>query len=209
MSVRQPGGDRFWMKPRDMGLEEIEPDDPVLVDLDGTQVAGKRRRHGEWPIHSEVYRRRPEVGAVIHTHPLISTVFGSTDHELQPITHEGSLFVPPAVPRYAETTALIVTKDQGAGVAAALGSHRVLFMRNHGIVIAGRSVPEAVVMAIILEKACRASLAAIAAQAYTVTSDEEARLKREQIYHEANLRSAWTYFTRKVERWNRVPKYID
>lgn len=209
MSARQPGSERFWMKPRDMGLEEIEPDDPVLVDYEGQQVAGRRRRHGEWPIHSEVYRLRPDVGAVIHTHPTLSTVFGSTGHELQPVTHEGSLFVPPPVPHYGDTTALIVTKDQGAGVAAALGTHRVLFMRNHGIVVAARTVQEAVVSAIILEKACRANLAALSAPPYSVTSDEEALLKRQQIYHETNILAAWAYFCRKVERWDGVPTYVD
>jgi L-ribulose-5-phosphate 4-epimerase len=209
MSVRQPGTERFWMKPADLGLEEIGPDDPVLVDFDGQQVGGTRRRHGEWPIHSEVLRRRPEVGAVIHTHPMLSTVFGSSGHELEPVTHEGALFVPPPVPRYGETTALIVTKDQGAGVAAALGSHTALFMRNHGVVIVGATVEEAVFKAIVLEKACRAMLTALAVQPYDVTSPEEALLKRQQVYHPKNILSAWSYFGRKLERWDGVPKYVD
>ncbi len=209
MSVRQPGTDRFWMKPADLGLEEIGPDDPVLVDFDGNQVAGQRRRHGKWPIHSEVLRRRPEVGAVIHTHPLISTVFGSCGHDLEPVTHEGSLFVPPPVPHYGETTALIVTKEQGEGVAQALGSHTALFMRNHGVVVAGATVEEAVFKAILLEKACRAMLAALTVQPYEVTTPEEAELKRKQIYHPRNIQSGWDYFCRKLERWDGVPKYID
>lgn len=209
VSARVPGTDRFWMKPAGLGLDEITPDDLVLVDLDGNQVAGHRRRHSEWPIHAEVYRRRPDVGAVIHTHPMLSTIFGSTEHELQPITHEGALFVPPPVPRYGETTALIVTKEQGAGVATALGTHRALFMRNHGVVVAAATVEEAVVTAILLEKACRANLAALAAQPITVTSPEEALLKRRQIYHPDNVQSAWRYLCRKLERWDGVPKYID
>jgi ribulose-5-phosphate 4-epimerase/fuculose-1-phosphate aldolase len=139
------------------------------------------------------------VGAVIHTHPMLSTVFGSSEHELQPVTHEGALFVPPVVPRYGETTALIITKEQGEGVAAALGTHRALFMRNHGVVVTGATVEEAVCNAILLEKACRANLAALAAQPYQVTSPEEALLKREQIYHGDNL----------LTRWDGVPKYID
>jgi ribulose-5-phosphate 4-epimerase/fuculose-1-phosphate aldolase len=197
------------MKPARLGLEEIQPEDTVLVDFDGNQVAGHRRRHGEWPIHSEVFRSRPEVGAVVHTHPTLSTVFGSSDHPLEPVTHEACLFVPPDVPRYDETTALIVTKDQGAGVARALGAHKALFMRNHGVVIAAATVEEAVFTAILLEKACRANLAALGAQPYSVTTPEEAAFKRQQIYHEQNLQAAWDYFARKLERWNGVPKYIE
>jgi L-ribulose-5-phosphate 4-epimerase len=209
MSARQPGSDRFWMKPARLGLEEIQPDDPVLVDLDGNQLAGHRRRHGEWPIHSEVFRQRPDIGAVVHTHPTLSTVFGSSDHPLEPVTHEGCLFVPPDVPHYDDTTALIVTKEQGEGVARALGSHRALFMKNHGVVIAAPTVEEAVFTAILLEKACRANLAALQAQPYSVTTPEEALLKRQQIYRPDNLKNAWHYFARKLERWNGVPKYVE
>jgi L-ribulose-5-phosphate 4-epimerase len=209
MSVRQPGTDRFWMKPADLGLEEIGPDDPVLVDYEGKQLAGQRRRHGEWPIHSEVLKRRPDVNAVVHTHPLISTVFGSSGHDLQPVTHEGALFVPPPVPHYGITTALIVTQEQGSGVAEALGDHTALFMRNHGVVIAGSTVEEAVFKAIILEKACRAMLAALQAQPYEVTTDEEALLKRQQVDHPQNVIRAWNYLCRKLERWDGVPTYID
>ena len=120
-----------------------------------------------------------------------------------------ALFVPPPVPRYDETTALIVTKDQGEGVAAALGSHTALFMRNHGVVIVGATVEEAVFKAILLEKACRAMLTALAVQPYDVTSPEEALLKRQQVYHPKNIQSGWSYFCRKLERWDGVPTYID
>jgi L-fuculose-phosphate aldolase len=209
LSARQEGTDRFWMKPGGLGLEEIGPDDPVLVDLDGNKVGGERRRHNEWPIHAEVYRRRPDVGAVIHTHPMLSTVFGSSEHELQPVTHEAVLFVPPAVPRFGDITALIVTKEQGAAVAEAMGTHRALFMRNHGVVVAGATIQEAVFSAVLLEKACRANLAALAAQPFVVTSHEEATFKRQQIYHENNILGAWEYLCRKVERWDGVPKYVD
>lgn len=209
LSGRQPGAERFWMKPATLGLEEITADDPVLVDLDGNQLAGQRRRHGEWPIHSELYRNRPDVRAVVHTHPMVSTVFGSTAHELQPITHEGCLFVPPPVPRFGETTALIVTKEQGQSVASAIGDHRALFMRNHGVVVACASVEEAVFSAVLLEKACRANLAAIAAGDFEVTTDEEALLKRKQIYRPDNIATAWDYFARKLSRWDGVPRYND
>jgi L-fuculose-phosphate aldolase len=113
------------------------------------------------------------------------------------------------VPRYSERTALIVTAEQGAEVATALGTHRALFMQNHGVVIAAKTVEEAVVSAILFEKACRANLAALAARPFKVTSPEEATFKRQQIYHEGNFRGAWEYFCRKADRWDGVPTYVD
>jgi ribulose-5-phosphate 4-epimerase/fuculose-1-phosphate aldolase len=58
----------------------------VLVDLEGKKLSGARRR--------------PEVQAVVHTHPMYGTFMASMEAELASITHEGSIFVPPPVPRF-------------------------------------------------------------------------------------------------------------
>lgn len=206
MSVRDPQDpNRFWMKASGVGLEEITADDLVLLDFDGNRVGGMRQRHNEFPIHAEVFRRRPEVMAVVHTHPPLPTVLGSSGHTIRPVTHEGCFFYPPVIPVFDEMTDLIVTRDQGTAVARALGDHRVLFLKNHGIVIAGTSVEEAVVASMLLERATRAQMAAIAIGADVATSDEEALAKREHIYHTEAIVRAWQYLGRKLARWDRVP----
>jgi L-fuculose-phosphate aldolase len=94
---RVPGTETFWMKPHKMGLEEVRPQDLLLVDLDGRVLRGTRPRHSEVFIHAEIFRARPDVGAVVHTHPVAPTVFASLGVPLRPITHEGSYFTPPDV----------------------------------------------------------------------------------------------------------------
>jgi ribulose-5-phosphate 4-epimerase/fuculose-1-phosphate aldolase len=206
MSVRDPNdSSRFWMKANAVGLEEITADDLVLLDFEGEKVAGMRQRHNEYPIHGEVLRARADVNVVVHTHPVIPTVLGSSKHTVRPVTHEGCFFYPPAIPVYTDMSDLIVTRDQGAGVARALGSHRALFMRNHGIVIAAPTIEEAVVASMLLEKAARAQLAAIdLGEGVSITSDEEALAKREHIYHAENVNRAWQYLVRKENRWDHV-----
>src|SRR5262249_32680993 len=152
---------QMWIKGHTLGLEEIQPDDVVLVDLDGKHVAGIRPRHSEFPIHAEILRRRPDVDVVVHTHPTLTTVLGSSGRTITPVTHEGSYFAPPAIPVYNETSDLIVTREQGEGVAQAIGGHKALFMKNHGIVLAAPSIEEAVVSAMLIEKAARAQIAAL------------------------------------------------
>ncbi len=63
-TARVPGTETFWMKPAAIGLEEVSPDDLLLVDIDGKVLRGRRPRHSEVFIHSEIMRARPEVGAV-------------------------------------------------------------------------------------------------------------------------------------------------
>lgn len=59
VTARLPGWDRFWMKPAWLGLEEIREEHLILVDLDGTVLAGDQPRHSEYPIHAEIMRHAP------------------------------------------------------------------------------------------------------------------------------------------------------
>ena len=202
MSVRDPRDpQRFWMKGHEVGLDEVTPQDMVLVDWQGKKLAGTRPRHSEYPIHSEIFRRRPEVHAVIHTHPMYGTIMASMDADLQPVTHEGSIFVPPPVPRFNLTTGLIRTHEQGEALAQGLGSHRALLMQNHGVVLAGGSIEEATMLAVMLEKACQAQLTAMAAGTFRVTPPWEALEKQQSIFRPDRSRLVWEYYSRKAPRW--------
>jgi len=205
MSARVPSTERFWLKGGGLGLEEIAPTDLVELDLDGRVLAGTRARHLEYPIHSEIYRRRADVAAVVHTHPLYATVFGAILSDLKPLTHEGTFFVPPPIPKFDQTSDLILTPELGAAVAQALAAHKALFLVNHGIVVVGRSIEEACVAALLLDKACRAQLLVQAAGAFTWTSDTEALRKRAHIYTPQAIQQIWNYQCRKVERASLPP----
>jgi L-fuculose-phosphate aldolase len=202
MSARLPGSTRFWLKGAGLGLEEVGPTDSIELDLDGNILAGTRARHLEYPIHSEIYRRRPDAMAVVHTHPMYASVFGATVAELRPVTHEGSLFVPPPIPKFNQTSDLIVTAELGAAVAQSLGDHRALFLVNHGIVVVGSGIEEACVAALLLDKACRVQLLAQAAGQFVWTSDEEARRKRAHIYTPQAMQQMWHYYCRRLETGN-------
>jgi L-fuculose-phosphate aldolase len=208
MTVRDPNhSDRLWMKAAGVGLEEITPDDLVLIDFEGTRIAGMRQRHNEFPIHAEIMRNRPEINAVVHTHPPLATVLASAGHTITPVTHEGSYFSPPQIPVFTEMTDLIVTRDQGQAVARAMGDHKVLFMKNHGIALAATSVEEATVGSMLLTKAAQAQLYAVDMGGNVPhTPDDEAFLKREHIYHPESIHRAWQYLVRKLDRWDGMPR---
>src|SRR5690606_15622712 len=111
VSVRVPGKDIVYMKGMGCSLDEVRPDDVVAIDLDGRRLSGDRGVHLEYPLHTEIYRRRPDVGAVIHTHGLGATALGATDAELQILTHDGVLFYK-GVPRFTDEPGLIVNAAQ-------------------------------------------------------------------------------------------------
>ena len=134
-----------------LGLEEIRPHDVITIDFDGNKLAGELPRHSEFPIHTEIYRQRADVQCVIHTHPPYATAFSAVDEPLRPVNHEGTLFAP-TLPRFVQTSDLIVTPALGQAVARALAEHNALLLKNHGIVVVGSSVEEACVTALCWKK---------------------------------------------------------
>jgi ribulose-5-phosphate 4-epimerase/fuculose-1-phosphate aldolase len=199
VTARLPGWDRCWMKPAWLGLEEVREEDLILIDLDGRVLEGERERHSEYPIHTEIMRARPDVRSVVHTHPKFSIAFASRGGSLRPISHEASYFWPPDVPVLDAFTELVRTPEQGRAVAAALGGGRALFLRNHGIAVAGADVAEACVGALALERAAEIQLLAESGGGTPRhTPADEALRKREQIWRPGAARQAFEYHARRL-----------
>jgi L-fuculose-phosphate aldolase len=152
----------FLMKPHSIGLDEITRDNILTIGLDGEVVAGGSRRHSEVYIHSEIYKVRPDVNCVLHSHPTYATALSTTGRKLRPISQPGALFHN-ALDRYTESMALIRSQAMGAGVAKALGLNRAVLMKNHGVAVATASIAETVVSAIMLENAAQIQMIAEAA----------------------------------------------
>jgi len=191
--------DRILMKAGGMGLEEMTRENIVTINIEGEKTSGTHHRHNEVFIHSEIMRLRPEIQSVVHTHAPYSVIFSSLGKPLQPVGHPGSAFSD-GLPVFSETTDLIVTQELGKAVARCMGQHQALLLRNHGIVTAGRTVEEAVYLALVLEKACWMQLVADSAGgAKLVTSPEEAKAKK-RITRAENQINLFNYMVRRVAR---------
>jgi L-ribulose-5-phosphate 4-epimerase len=199
VTYREAGAQTFWMKPAVLGLDEITPETLIRIDLEGNVVEGELPRHLEWPIHAEIFRARPDITCVVHTHPIYSIAFAATGEPLRAVSHEGAQFSPPDVPRFTRTSDLITTRELGAEVAGTLGERLACYLVNHGIVVAGNTIDQAVVSAINLERASQVQLlAAASGRPFRRTSDEEALRKRAHIFGTDMLRSVWNYYCRRV-----------
>lgn len=198
VSARDPDNRGVWMKAATLGFDEVDADDVLLVDAEGNVLEGNGRRHAEYPIHTEIVRVAEAVGAVVHTHAPAVVAFAALDVPLRPISHEGTLFVPPDVARFTQTGDLILTSELGADVAGAIGNRNALLLVNHGLVTVGADVPTAVMTAVLLDRACRMQLAAMAAgELRRWSDDDEALSKRDHCYSPALLRQAWDYLSRR------------
>jgi L-fuculose-phosphate aldolase len=157
VTARLPDGSgHFLMKPAGIGLEEMNEDNVITCDAAGARIGGTMPRHNEVFIHSEVLRARPDVNAVVHTHPSHVVAFSSLGKPLLPVVSDATIF--DELPIFEETTDLIVDAQRGAAVAKCLGRNNALILRNHGIVTCGETIEEAVYYALKLDKACKVQL---------------------------------------------------
>lgn len=201
ISMRLPDDPNlFFMKPHSMGLDEITMQNILTIDLEGNVVAGSARRHSEVYIHSEILKARRDLNCVIHTHSPYSVALSGTGRPMRAYSQPGALFCG-EVGLYTDTIALIRSHAMGAGVAKALGPHRAVLLKNHGPVMTGRTVAEAVVAAIMLENAAMIQLAVEAAgdAAPEFSAGDIAKLKGE-IGQPEQFAINFDYLVRRVKR---------
>ncbi len=153
-SVRGPDGRTVYIKRKGKALRDVQAEDVVGIALDDPDGYLTPGAHLETVMHLETYRARPDVGAVIHTHPVYSIALGATRGGLELLSHDGLLF-PDGVPVFDGTAGLVTTPEDGRGVARALGTGRAVLLRNHGILTAGEDISWAVLTALTLERAAR------------------------------------------------------
>ena len=146
-----PGDETFWFKGAGLGLGEVTVDDLIRVDFDGNRLEGTRPVHNEYPIHAEIFRARPEVTCVVHTHPFQSAAFAATAWDFRLVGQDAVNFWD-GVGRY-DTSVLVTDAPKGKALAEALGTHHAAVLANHGIVTVGPTIVEATYFAIAFERA--------------------------------------------------------
>jgi ribulose-5-phosphate 4-epimerase/fuculose-1-phosphate aldolase len=196
MSCRLPGSANILINSGRSVRSNLSADDIIEIDLDGQPAAsGETAPPMEFHLHSAIYRRRPDVNAVAHTHPVWSTLFSSVGEPVRPVTMQAAVMGPVQV--FART-ASINNRPLAEELAQALGPHRVAMLRSHGAVTAGADIVEAFVLAIYLEETARRQyLARAIGNPYCLTPEEVetigANLRRPHL-----LKKVWDYHHAKL-----------
>ncbi|HEX4524910.1 MAG TPA: class II aldolase/adducin family protein [Casimicrobiaceae bacterium] len=156
-SVRHDRSVDHFLLARNMAPALVRREDIVTFDLDGAALdAAGRRVYLERFIHAEIYRARPDVQAVVHSHSPNVIPFGVTGTPLQPVFHmSGFLADGSALFEIREvagdTDMLISNSGLGVALATALGSRSTVLMRGHGSTVVGASIEQAVYRALYAE----------------------------------------------------------
>ena len=197
MSCRLPGTGHILINSGRSVRSNLSADDIIAIDLDGKPTEGDVVPPMEFHLHSAIYRARPDVNAVAHTHPLWSTLFSSAGEKVEPVTMQAAVMGP--VQTFAKT-ASINNRPLAEELARALGPHRVIMLRSHGAVTVGADVVETFVLAIYLEETARRQyLARSIGKPYVLTGEEVdtigANLRKPHL-----LKKVWDYHHAKLAR---------
>jgi len=202
VSVRHDRSADHFLLARNMAPGLVRREDIVTFDLDGAPVdATGRRVYLERFIHAEIYRARPDVQSVVHSHSPNVIPFGVTGTSLQPVFHmsgflaEGSaLFEIRDVA--GDTDMLISNASLGVALAAALGSRSTVLMRGHGSTVVGASLEQAVYRAIYAE--VNARLQTQARQLGEVTYLNANEAAKAAATNDTQLPRVWDLWTREI-----------
>jgi ribulose-5-phosphate 4-epimerase/fuculose-1-phosphate aldolase len=161
VSMRHPGrADRFLMS-RSLAPAMVTADDIMEFDL-GCNAVDPRGRNGfiERFLHGEIFRARPDVMAIAHSHSASVIAFGLSQTPMRAMYHNAA-FLAAGVPvfdireTFGKTDIVVSDAAKGAALAAVLADKPVALLRAHGMVVVGESLPVAVFRAIFTEASAR------------------------------------------------------
>lgn len=168
VSVRSD--DRFAMSPSGVPYGDVGASDVPVVDLRGERVAGDLTPSNETPMHALVYRNRPDVGGVVHTHSPYASTFASLGDPI-PASHYLIAYAGTEVPvcEYAPPG----TEELGRLAAEAMGDdHDAVLLKNHGVIAVGETGDDALNVAAMVEFCARVHHQALAVGEPEVLPDE-------------------------------------
>lgn len=196
-SARVPGTDHVMINSGASVRSALTREDIITIDLDGRNIAGNIAPPMEFHIHTEIYRRRPDVQAVVHTHPLWSTVLSIAGHDIKPVIMQSAVLG--EVRRFDKITS-INTREFGRAVAETLGDNRVIALKSHGAVVAAEGILEAFVLAVYLEETAERQYLAMQVGTPTVLGAAETGTIKQSLWKPHLLQKVWDYHHVKLTR---------
>lgn len=145
--------------PSGMPYDSLQDQDLVVMDLEGTIIAGERKPSSESPLHLQVYKQRPDVGAIVHVHSPWASAYAVACQPIPMLLEESAqvLGAPVPVTRYEHAG----SHELAAAACEALGEHnKAVLLANHGLVGLGKDLEEALLVCIIAEKTARIGITA-------------------------------------------------
>jgi len=182
-------GEVCYINGRQASRVSVRPDQIAAVRIaDGAQL-GLIEPPSETPLHLAVYRARPDVGSVAHFHPPVATSFAVAGRPLEVAFCAGSPFGG-TIPVYDEPD-LVRRDDQGVALANALGRHKAVLLRGHGVAVCADDVVACLTLSVMLEEDARRVWIAATLGGVRAFSAEEVARVGQSLWHRSVQQKTW------------------
>lgn len=171
IAVRDFADNVIAITPSGRPYDTMAVEDIAIVDLEGNWIDGPYKPSSETPMHTAVFRARPDVGAAVHTHALFCTVMAMSGEELKPATPPHAEFAPIRTVPFE----LPGSRALAERVVAGLGQDRAVLLQNHGCFCVGKDIAAAMNAAVYVEEAAQIACYATMLGTFKPLSEENVR----------------------------------
>ena len=199
LTARGPTPGSYWTMRFGLGQEEICASNLLLVDDDLNVLQGDGMPNPSNRFHLWVYRARPAVNCIVHTHPPHVSALSMTGQSLKAAHMDTSMFYEDCA-HLAEWPGVPIGDEEGRIISEALGGNRSILLAHHGLLTACGGIEEATVLALFMERAARLQLLAGGASAMRDLPPEVAREAHDYRLKPRPVGATFAYFARAVIR---------
>jgi L-fuculose-phosphate aldolase len=201
--AEQPGS--FWTLRFGLGFDEAAEDTLIRVDDDLVTLEGEGMPNAATRFHLWIYRARPDVHCIIHTHPPYISALSMVGEQLAVAHMDATPFFDDCA-YLADWPGVPIADDEGRLISAALGDKRAILLAHHGQLVACASVEEAAVLAVMIERVAKLQVLARSIGPIQPIKPELAQEAHDFLLKPLGVGATFFYFARRVLR--RMPDCI-
>lgn len=202
ITARAEASQTFYTQPFGHGFDEITERNLLLVNQDLQTLDGKGMPNPANRFHTWIYRARPDINCIIHTHPLHIAALSMLEIPLA-ISHMDTCPLYEDCAFLEQWPGVPVGNEEGEIISAALGDRQAILLAHHGMLAGGATVEEACVLALLMERAAKMQLTAMAAGSVKPISEVLGREAHDWISTPKRHAIAFAYYARRALRTHR------
>ncbi len=199
ITARAEQPNTYWTQRLGLGFDEITAENLLLVDEDLNVIEGDGMPNPANRFHSWLYRARPDVRCIVHSHPPMTSALSMLEIPLE-LAHMDTCVLYGQVAFLEKWPGIPVGNEEGELIAQALGDKKAILLAHHGLLVAGGSVEEACVLGVMFEKAARLQLLARAAGDIQPVPAELGAEAQQWISTPRRHEATFAYYARRANR---------
>ena len=184
----------FLLNPHGVHFSRLRASNLALVDVEGRSVEGMEKRHTAFYIHARIHLANPRARCVLHAHPVNATALTMLRAGRLLPCHQNALRFHGRVAYYDDYRGLVLDDAEGDRIAAALADKSVLFLKNHGVIVTGPTVADALDDLYYLERAAQVQIVAMSTRSPFALVPEETAAATARQFAELNPVNAALHF---------------